>query len=48
VLETENGVMGLSQPVQAAIPKALEMINTLIRDLLAETSEKIRAGAAAT
>jgi hydrogenase maturation protease len=48
VLETENGAMGLSQPVQAAIPKALEMINTLIRDLLSETSEKIRAGAAAT
>jgi hydrogenase maturation protease len=48
VLETEDGAMGLSQPVEAAIPKAVEMIDSLIRDLLSETSETIRAGAAAT
>jgi hydrogenase maturation protease len=46
VLETEDGVMGLSQPVQAAIPKALEMIESLIRDLLSETP--IAASACAT
>jgi hydrogenase maturation protease len=48
VLETEEGAMGLSQPVQAAIPKALEMIDSLIRDLLSETPETVRAGAGAT
>lgn len=40
VLETEDGAMGLSHPVRAAIPNALEMINALIRDLL---SEKLKA-----
>ncbi|MEY2536798.1 MAG: hydrogenase maturation protease [Verrucomicrobiota bacterium] len=39
VLESEDGVMGLSEMVRAAIPKALEMIESLVRDLLAETSE---------
>ncbi|MEY2486405.1 MAG: hydrogenase maturation protease [Verrucomicrobiota bacterium] len=39
VLESEDGVMGLSETVRAAIPKALEMIESLVRDLLAETSE---------
>ncbi len=48
VLETEEGAMGLSQPVQAAIPKAIEMIDSLVRDLLSETSGKIRVGAATT
>jgi hypothetical protein len=28
--------MGLSEPVQAAIPQALEMIESLVRDLLSE------------
>lgn len=42
VLEPEDGVMGLSETVQAAIPKALEMIESLIRDLLAETSDTER------
>jgi hydrogenase maturation protease len=46
VLEPEDGAMSLSQPVQAAIPKALEMIESLIRDLLAETSNAASAGAA--
>ena len=48
VLEPEGGAMGLSQPVQAAIPKALEMIESLIRDLLSETPETVRTGMAAT
>jgi hydrogenase maturation protease len=48
VLETEDGAMGLTQPVEAAIPKAVEMIDSLIRDLSSETSEKIHTGAAAT
>jgi hydrogenase maturation protease len=47
MLEPEDGAMGLSQPVQAAIPKALEMIESLIRDLLLETPETARAAAAA-
>jgi hydrogenase maturation protease len=38
VLEPEEGAMGLSAIVQAAVPKALEMIESLIRDLLAEKS----------
>ncbi|MEP6603298.1 MAG: hydrogenase maturation protease [Spartobacteria bacterium] len=36
VLESEDGAMGLSETVQAAIPQALEMIESLVRDLLAE------------
>jgi hydrogenase maturation protease len=39
VLETEEGAMGLSETVRAALPKALEMIESLIHDLLAETPE---------
>jgi hydrogenase maturation protease len=48
VLESEDGTMGLSQPVQAAIPKALEMIESLIRDLLLETPEAGRTAADAS
>jgi len=48
VLETEDGAMGLSQPVQAAIPKALEMIKSLIRDLLSETPTPASSSATAT
>ena len=48
VLETEDGAMGLSQPVQAAIPKALEMIESLIRDLLSDSPGTVRADVAAT
>ena len=39
VLEPEEGAMGLSEMVQAAVPKALEMIESLVRDLLAEKSD---------
>jgi hydrogenase maturation protease len=48
VLETAEGAISLSQPVQAAIAKAIEMIDSLIRDLLSETPETARTGAAAT
>lgn len=48
VLETDDGAMGLSEPVQAAIPKAIEMVESLIRDLLAESSTQIQTGATAT
>ncbi len=36
VLESDDGAMGLSETVRAAIPQALEMIESLVRDLLAE------------
>jgi len=35
VLESEHGQIGLSEPVQAAIPQAVEMIRTLVKDLRA-------------
>ncbi len=35
VLEPEDGAMGLSEKVRAAIPSAIAMIEELIRDLLA-------------
>ena len=41
VLESEDGVMGLSQTVQASIPKALQMVESLIDGLL---TDKIIAG----
>jgi len=44
VLETEDGAMGLSQPVRAAIPKAIEMIDSLIHDLLAQTAAEVQTG----
>jgi hydrogenase maturation protease len=36
VLETEEGTMGLSEKVQAAVAPAVEMIETLIREILEE------------
>jgi hydrogenase maturation protease len=39
VLEPEEGAMGLSESVQAAVPKALETIEALVHDLLAEKSD---------
>jgi hydrogenase maturation protease len=33
VLETEDGQIGLSDPVQAAVPQAVDMIRTLINDI---------------
>ncbi|MEY2439366.1 MAG: hydrogenase maturation protease [Verrucomicrobiota bacterium] len=48
VLESEDGTMGLSHPVQAAVAKAVEMIDSLIVDLLSETPHAASAGAGAT
>lgn len=48
VLEREDGAMGLSQPVQAAIPKAVAMIESLIHDLCSKTPAKVRTSATAT
>ena len=36
VLESDDGVMGLSESVQAAVPQAIEMIESLTSDLLSE------------
>ena len=33
VLETENGYIGLSEPVEAAVDEAISMINSLLRKL---------------
>ncbi|MEO6568106.1 MAG: hydrogenase maturation protease [Opitutaceae bacterium] len=48
VLEAEDGTMGLSPVVQAAVPQALEMVESLLRDLLAETPTTVSATAGAT
>ncbi len=48
VLETEDGAMGLSEIVAAAVPKALEMIESVIRDLLSETPTQVRDRATTT
>ena len=39
VLETEDGQIGLSEPVQAAVPDAVEMIRTLINDIRMQTQK---------
>ncbi|MDB6110882.1 MAG: hybD [Pedosphaera sp.] len=39
VLETENGEIGLSATVQAAVPKAIEMIESLLADLAGESKK---------
>jgi hydrogenase maturation protease len=36
-LETEDGQIGLSEPVQAAVPQAAGMIRTLVKELRAQT-----------
>ena len=38
VLESEDGQMGLSEPVQAAVPQAVEMIRRLVNDLNVKAS----------
>jgi len=38
-LETDDGQIGLSEPVQAAVPQAVEMIRTLVKDLGATTDK---------
>jgi hydrogenase maturation protease len=39
VLETENGEMGLTASVEAAIPRAMEMIHSLLSELIHENPE---------
>jgi hydrogenase maturation protease len=39
VLETEDGQIGLSEPVQAAVPQAVEMIRKLINDIRSQTQK---------
>ena len=36
VLKSDDGVLGLSESVQAAVPRAIEMIESLLSDLLSE------------
>ncbi len=48
VLETEEGSMGLSEPVAAAIPRALEIIDSLLHDLFLETTNSASSGAVVT
>jgi hydrogenase maturation protease len=37
ILEIEDGQIGLSETVEAAVPRAMEMIRSLLNDLLNET-----------
>jgi len=45
VLESDDGAMGLSEPVQAAVPHAIAMVESLIDDLLHDRNP-IRSGVA--
>ena len=45
VLEPEAGRLGLSEPVQAAVPHAVTLIQSLVADLLAEPCPRIKSGA---
>jgi hydrogenase maturation protease len=44
VLETEEGAMGLSKKVQAAVAPAIEMIETLIREILEQAGNPVTTG----
>ncbi len=44
VLEVEDGAMGLSEKVQAAVAPAIEMIEALIREILQETPQPVVSG----
>ena len=48
VLEVEDGRMELSEPVRQAVPHAIELIHSLIRNLLHDSDEKrpVNAGEA--
>ena len=37
ILEVDDGQLGLSEPVEAAVPRAIELIKSLINDLLNRT-----------
>ena len=43
VLEAEEGQLGLSAPVEAAIPRAIEMLQTLLHELLSENQPAVHA-----
>jgi Ni,Fe-hydrogenase maturation factor len=43
-LHLADGHIGLSDAVQAAVPKAVEMIQSLVRDLLHSETTTIGAG----
>jgi hypothetical protein len=38
-LEDEDGQIGLSEPVEAAVPQAIELVKSLLNDLLQEESK---------
>ena len=40
-LESEEGVMGLSEPVEAAVDEAVEMVEALVADILEEERRKM-------
>ena len=44
ILETEEGAMGLSEKVQAAVAPAIEMIETLIREILEQAGNPVATG----
>ena len=44
VLESEEGAMGLSEKVQAAVAPAIEMIEALIQEIFHENEKKDRVG----
>ncbi len=46
ILETDDGAMGLSEKVQAAVAPAMEMIESLIREILQETGNAVTTGGA--
>jgi hydrogenase maturation protease len=48
VLDSEEGAMGLSEKVQAAVAPAIEMIESLIREILQETGSPVIATDAQT
>ena len=48
VLDVEDGAMGLSEKVKAAVAPAIEIIEGLIREILQESGKQIAAGQSST
>jgi hydrogenase maturation protease len=42
-LESEEGYMGLSEPVEAAVDEAVEVVQSLVKQILAEDRPKVTA-----
>jgi hypothetical protein len=40
ILEVEDGQIGMREPVEASVPQVIELIKTLIKDLLQEKPKK--------